>query len=88
MIPTQVKTGTSTLTNNSVVIPQGARTIDLNNIGGADATILGQAGVGNLPANPVTLKAGVAYSFGDIGKPYGEITISAPATSVEMIVNY
>jgi len=83
-----VKTGTAVLTNDTVEIPKGARTIDLINTGAGNATFQGNSGVGDLPSAPVTLGAGLAYSFGDVNKPYDVITVNAPATTVEIAVNY
>jgi hypothetical protein len=84
----QVASGTIIIDNEVFVIPQGARTIDLNNFGGADGSFKGNATVGNKPSTFVTLASGVAYSFGDLGKPYADITIDATGTTIEATVNY
>ena len=84
----EVSSGTIIISNEIFVIPKGARTIDLNNTGSADGSFKGNRAVGNKSAVFVTLGAGVAYSFGDLGKPYGEITVNATGTDIEATVNY
>lgn len=84
----EVEVFTTTLVAESFTLPAGARTIDLNNIGGGDATILGNGTKGGKVSSAVTLSSGLAYSFGDVNKPYPEIVIDATATQVELIANY
>jgi hypothetical protein len=84
----KVRTATVVLVDDVLEIQEGARTIDLVNSGLADATFMGQTGLGNLPVAPVTLAVGQAYSFGDVNKPYNVITVDASGTTVEISVNY
>lgn len=83
-----VASGTIIISNEVFVIPTGARTIDLNCIGATDGAFKGNRAVGNKSAVFVTLGAGVAYSFGDLGKPFGEITVDATGTIIEATINY
>jgi hypothetical protein len=82
--------GSATIILNSeiFVVPSGARTIDLINTGGADGSFKGNRSIGSKSPVFVGLGAGLAYSFGDLGKPYGEITIDATGTTIEATINY
>jgi len=79
---------TTTLNNEVFIIPEGARTIDLYNSGGSDASFIGDASRGGKTPSSVTLASTQAYSFGDLGKPYPAITITATGTTVEVTANY
>lgn len=79
---------TATLNNEVFIVPEGARTIDLNNVGGAGGTFTGNASRGGKSPSAVTLASGVAYSFGNVGKPYPAITIDATGTQIEITANY
>lgn len=85
---TEVGVFTATLTT-LFVIPAGARTIDLNNKGGNTASYKGNTLKLNGVSNGfVDLAAGQAYSFGDVNKPYPEITINAVGTQVDVSITY
>jgi hypothetical protein len=56
---------TSALTNEIVIIPQGARTIDIINTGGNNITFIGNSGQGLINLTPVTIATTQAYSFGE-----------------------
>ena len=84
----EVDVFTTTLNNEVFILPSGARTIDLNNVGLASATILGNGAKGGKNSTPVSLASSVAYSFGDVQKPYPAIVIDATGTQVELIANY
>lgn len=88
ILVSEVDVFTTTLNNEVFPLPSGARTIDLNNIGLASATILGNGSKGGKSSTPVSLASDTAYSFGDVGKPYPEIVIDATGTQVELIANY
>jgi hypothetical protein len=79
---------TTTLNNEVFIIPEGARTIDLYNSGGADASFIGDASRGGKTPTAVILASLQAYSFGNLGKPYPAITIRATGTTVEITANY
>lgn len=79
---------TTTLNNEVFILPSGARTIDLNNSGGGSATVLGNGAKNGKDSSPVNIASLSAYSFGDLGKPYPDITINALGTQVELIANY
>lgn len=88
VLVSEVDVFTTTLNDELFVLPSGARTIDLNNVGGSSATILGNGSKGGKTSTPVSLTSLTAYSFGDVGKPYPEIVIDATGTQVELIANY
>lgn len=88
MIVSEVDVFTTTLNNEVFVLPSGARTIDLNNVGSGSATILGNGNKGNKMSSPVAIATSTAYSFGDVGKPYPAIVIDATGTQVELVANY
>ena len=79
---------TSALTNEIVIIPQGARTIDIINTGDTDITFIGNSGQGLINLTPVTIATTQAYSFGDTGKPYPAITIDCTGGSADISVVY
>jgi hypothetical protein len=79
---------TTTLNNEVFTIPEGARTIDLYNSGGVDATFIGDASRGGKVSSAVTLASTQAYSFGNLGKPYPAIQVRAIGTTVEITANY
>jgi hypothetical protein len=84
----EVAVFTVQLVNEIFVLPSGARTIDLNNIGGGTATYIGNTNKGGKTVSPVSIASSVAYSFGDLGKSYPEITIDATGTTVDLTANY
>lgn len=79
---------TTTLSNETFVVPEGARTIDLYNSGLADASFIGDSPKGGKNPSFVTLASGQAYSFGNLGKPYPAILIDSSLTQVEITANY
>jgi hypothetical protein len=79
---------TSVLSNQIAVIPQGARTIDIVNTGGAIITFLGNSPQGSLSLNYVSIAVTGAYSFGDVGKPYPAITIDCTGSSADIVAVY
>ena len=79
---------TSSFSNEVFVIPQGARTIDINNTGGSNITFLGNSNSGSLILSPVAIATSQGYSFGDIGKPYPSITVDCIGSSCDINVNY
>jgi hypothetical protein len=72
----------------SIVIPQGARTIDILNTSTSalKIDITGNQAQGNLILSPVLVKQNVTYSFVDIGKPYPAITVSGQDGAIANIV--
>jgi hypothetical protein len=73
----------------SIVIPQGARTIDILNISTSSTLfvqITGNQAQGTLTLLPVFVEQNVSYSFVDIGKPYPAITIEGGAGAIVNIV--
>ena len=73
----------------SIVIPQGARTIDILNISpfsSLQLEITGNQAQGTLTLLPVIVAQNVTYSFVDLGKPYPAITISGGAGAIANIV--
>jgi hypothetical protein len=72
----------------SIVIPQGARTIDILNISTSAISIeiTGNQAQGTLTLLPVLVKQNVTYSFVDIGKPYPAITIQGNNGAIANIV--
>jgi hypothetical protein len=72
----------------SIVIPTGARTIDILNTSASALTIeiTGNQSQGTLTLLPVIVAQNVTYSFVDIGKPYPAITISGGAGAIANIV--
>ena len=83
-----IHSGTYKITNETFTIPEGARTVDLKNTGGANGTFKTGSKLKSKTAEPVTLQAGEAYSFGDLGKPFPEIELDATGTEIEFVVNY
>jgi hypothetical protein len=79
---------TSSLSGDIFVIPQGARTIDIINIGAGAITFQGNSPQGLIALTPVTIAVGQAYSFGDVGKPYPAITIDCTSSSADISVVY
>jgi hypothetical protein len=79
---------TSALTNEIVIIPQGARTIDIINTGENKITFTGNSSQGLINLAPVTIAISQAYSFGDTGKPYPAITIDCTDGSADISVVY
>lgn len=77
------------LGTTSIVIPQGARTIDILNtspFSSLNIEITGNQAQGTLTLLPVIVAQNVTFSFVDLGKPYPEITISGGAGAVVNIV--
>ena len=79
---------TSALSNIIAIIPQGARTIDIVNTGGASITFLGNSSQGSLTLSYVSVAVSQAYSFGDVGKPYPSITLDCVGGSADISVVY
>jgi hypothetical protein len=79
---------TSALSNEIVVIPQGARTIDITNTGSTTIYYTGNSPQGAIPLTPVGILQNQAYSFGDTGKPYPAITINCTGGTAEISVVY
>ena len=79
---------TSALGNEIAIIPQGARTIDIVNTGGASITFLGNSSQGSLTLSYVSVAVSQAYSFGDVGKPYPAITIDCTGSSASIVAVY
>ena len=83
----EVQSGTFLVTNEVWTVPSGARTVDLNNIGAGAGQFKTPANLGGKTASFVPLGVEEAYSFGDVGKTYGEITIDAVGTEISVVVN-
>ena len=66
----EVAVFTSSINNELFVLPQGARSIDLINLGGSDATVLGNTSKGTKTVSPITIPSNVAFSFPWVDKPY------------------
>lgn len=79
---------TSALSNEIAIIPQGARTIDIINTGGATISFVGNSPQGLIALTPVSIAVQQAYSFGDVGKPYPPITIDCTGSSASISVVY
>jgi hypothetical protein len=79
---------TSALSNQVVTIPQGARTIDIVNTGGATITYIGNSSQGSISLTPVSIVVDQAYSFGYTGKPHPAITIDCTGSSADITVIY
>ncbi len=80
---------TSSFIDEVFVVPQGARTIDINNTGTTAITFLGNSNIGTLVLSPITIAQSQGYSFGDIGKPYPNIIIDCTGGgSCDINVNY
>jgi len=77
-----------TMDLESIVIPQGARTIDILNTSTSalKIDITGNQAQGNLILSPVLVAQNVAYSFVDLGKPYPAITVGGQDGAVVNIV--
>jgi len=83
-----VEVFTTTLNNEVFVLPQGALTIDLNCTGASSGTFIGNSSRGGKSSTTVALATGVAYSFGNLGKPFPSLTINATGTIIEVTANY
>ena len=72
----------------SIVIPTGARTIDILNTSASALSIeiTGNQAQGTLTLLPVLVLQNVAYSFVDLGKPYPAITVSGENGAIVNIV--
>lgn len=72
----------------SIVIPTGARTIDILNTSASALSIFitGNQAQGTLNLLPVLVLQNVAYSFVDLGKPYPAITVSGENGAIVNIV--
>ena len=72
----------------SIVIPTGARTIDILNVSASSLSIeiTGNQAQGTLTLLPVLVLQNVAYSFVDLGKPYPAITVSGQNGAIVNIV--
>lgn len=79
---------TSALSNEVAIIPQGARTIDINNTGGSTITYIGNSAQGGINLTPVSVGVAQAYSFGNTGKPYPAITIDCTGSSADITAIY
>jgi hypothetical protein len=79
---------TTTGSNQILVIPQGARTIDIKNTGGSSITFVGNSANGSLVLQPVTIGTTESYSFGDVGKPYPNITVDCTGSSCDISITY
>ena len=79
---------TTTGSNEVLVVPQGARTIDIKNTGGASITFIGNSSSGNLTLQAVTIGTTESYSFGDVGKPYPSITVDCTGSSCDISITY
>jgi len=78
----------SALNNGIFVIPQGFRTLDITNTGGAGITFIGNSPQGLIPLTSVNIGVTGAYSFSDIGKPYPAITIDCTGSSADIVAVY
>lgn len=76
------------LSTTSIVIPTGARTIDILNTSPTSLSIeiTGNQAQGTLSLLPVIVAQNVTYSFVDLGKPYPAITVSGGAGAIVNIV--
>ena len=82
---------THILTNDTIVLQEGAREIYLKNVGTDAATFTGNKTNIEQVSTPVTLGVGERFAFGETGQGYKEITIVAdatPTTSVEIVAIY
>lgn len=79
---------TSALSNEIAIIPQGARTIDIINTGGTSISFIGNTPQGLIALTPINIGVSQAYSFGDVGKPYPQITIDCTGSSASISVVY
>jgi hypothetical protein len=79
---------TASFSNQVFVIPQGARTIDINNIGSATITFEGNSNSGTLVLSPASIVVGESYSFAYLDKPYPNITIDCTGSVCEISVTY
>jgi hypothetical protein len=79
---------TTTGSNEVLVVPQGARTIDIKNTGGASITFIGNSSSGSLTLQAVTIATNESYSFGDVGKPYPSITVDCTSSSCDISITY
>jgi hypothetical protein len=77
-----------TMDLESIVIPQGARTIDILNTSTSELqiAITGNQAQGTLNLLGVRVAQNVAYSFVDLGKPYPAITVGGQEGAVVNIV--
>ena len=79
---------TSNFSSEVFVIPQGARTIDINNTGGASITFQGNSNSGTLVLSPVNIVVGESYSFAYLDKSYPNITVDCSSSSCSISVTY
>ena len=79
---------TASFSNQVFVIPQGARTIDINNIGTATITFEGNSNSGALVLSPASIVIGESYSFAYLDKPYPNISIDCTGSICEISVTY
>lgn len=79
---------TASFSNQVFVIPQGARTIDINNIGTATITFEGNSNSGALVLSPASIVIGESYSFAYLDKPYPNISIDCTGSVCEISVTY
>lgn len=75
---------TTTVTNASFAIPDGASEILIKNSGGGPADFTGTAALEGTPSSPVTIGTLETYTLGYIGAPRKGFTINAPATTIEI----
>lgn len=84
-----INSGTFVVQNEIFVLPAGFRNADLNNDGANDAQFKGNHKVGGKSPVFIKLAAGTAYSLGiQNGQVYGEWTIDATNSKVEVSVHY
>jgi hypothetical protein len=79
---------TANFSNEIFFIPEGARTIDINNIGLLPITFEGNSNLGNLVLSPATIVVGESYSFAYLDKPYPNITLDCTGSICEISVTY
>jgi hypothetical protein len=76
-------------TTTLIVIPSGARTIDILNSSpalGMKIYITGNQTQANLTLGQVIVSQNVTYSFVDLGKPYPQITVEGDFGAIANIV--
>ena len=79
---------TANFSNEIFVIPEGARTIDINNIGLLTITFEGNSNSGALVLSPASIVIGESYSFAYLDKPYPNISIDCTGSVCEISVTY
>jgi hypothetical protein len=84
----QAQVTTTTGANEVLVIPEGARTIDIKNTGATSITFIGNSANGTLVLQAVTIAIAQSYSFGDVGKPYPPITVDCTGSNCEISITY